>query len=708
MTATLTISLIVRNEEQSLGRCLDSVQGLGDEIVVVDTGSTDGTREVAASRGARVFDFPWCDDFAAARNETLRHATGRWVLWLDADEYFDEGNRQKVRQLLVAVASGQWPVISGQSPVGSDGRPLATDHRPLATLGTDARPLATDHWPLNTAFVMVQRSHHAAGQTGSRVQQVRLFPRHPEVRWEYRVHEQLLPSLRRAGVGVRFTDIVIEHTGYVDPALRDRKMARNLRLLHLDQAERPDDPFTLFNLGVGYSQLGKLAEAIGLLRRSLERSRPGDSIVPKLYAALVRAHDRLGQAGEARAACRAGRVRCPEDAELLFLDGLLRKASGDGAGAEVCWRQLVNSGQWPVASGMPSVPSGECSAGNDNRALATDHWPLATPPGYFSDVDEGFLAGAREQLGVLCREQGRDQEAEEHWLAVVKDRGGTGESAESTGDSRPPLAMMGLAELYLAQKRYQELEQVAGRLNGIEGRVLLGRAHLARREFAEARRLLESAIAQAPQAMPARVFLTHVLLQEGRDLAAAEKALRELLLVDPGQSESWRNLAVLLRSQNRLGEALEACRSARAHGSSDPELALMYGMLLHEAGDLLNAETILLEVLERSDGQDCPSYSRKNTSVTARHNLALLYRRQGRTGEAESQWRAVLSQMPDPTAAWLGLGELFLDQGRIADVEAVLHRLESIGQREAASRLRAHLHRTPFARNSLQTGSQRN
>jgi len=66
MTTTLTISLIVRNEEQSLGRCLDSVQGLADEIVVVDTGSTDGTREMAASRGARVFDFLWCDDFAAA------------------------------------------------------------------------------------------------------------------------------------------------------------------------------------------------------------------------------------------------------------------------------------------------------------------------------------------------------------------------------------------------------------------------------------------------------------------------------------------------------------------------------------------------------------------------------------------------------------------------------------------------------------------
>jgi tetratricopeptide (TPR) repeat protein len=646
MTTTLTISLIIRNEEQSLGRCLESVQGLGDEIVVVDTGSTDGTREVAAGRGARVFDFPWCDDFAAARNETLRHATGRWVLWLDADEYFDDTNRGKVKELVAGLGM--------------------TDRNVCPT----------------AAYVMVQRSHHRSEQTGSRVQQVRLFPRHPEVRWEYRVHEQLLPSLRRAGVGVRFTDIVIEHTGYVDPALRDQKMERNLRLLTLDQADRPDDPFTLFNLGVGYSQLGKLAEAIGLLRRSLERSRPGDSIVPKLYAALVRAHDRLGQAAEARAACRAGRVRCPEDAELLFLDGLLRKASGDRAGAEGCWRQLLAMAGSFTAEGAESA---------EKVGLGL--------PGYFSDVDEGFLTGAREQLGMLCREQGRDKEAEEHWLAVLQNTGaGDGQECPSYG-----ISLRGLGELYLGQKRYSDLEGLAKRLGSIEEPVLLGRAHLARRQFAEARRLLESAIAQTPGAVSPRVFLTHVLLQEGRDPAAAEKALRELLLLDPGQGESWRNLAVLLRSQNRLGEALDACRSARAHGSRDPELALMHGMLLHESGDLLNAEAMFLEVLERTEGQESPSGNGKNISITARHNLALVFRRQGRTGEAESQWRAVLAQMPDLTAAWLGLGDLFLDQGRIADVEAILHRLDCTGQREAAGRLRARLQRTPFARNSLQT-----
>jgi len=104
MTANLTISLIVRNEEQTLGRCLDSVRGLADEIVVVDTGSTDGTREIAAAHGARVFDFPWCDDFAAARNESLRHATGQWVLcpaWIGLADLFGEQGRTRDREAIL-------------------------------------------------------------------------------------------------------------------------------------------------------------------------------------------------------------------------------------------------------------------------------------------------------------------------------------------------------------------------------------------------------------------------------------------------------------------------------------------------------------------------------------------------------------------------------------------------------------------------------
>ena len=78
--------MIVKNEEAFLEKCLLSVQGLVDEIVIVDTGSTDKTKEIALKFTSKVYDFEWCDNFAAARNESLKYATGDWILVLDADE----------------------------------------------------------------------------------------------------------------------------------------------------------------------------------------------------------------------------------------------------------------------------------------------------------------------------------------------------------------------------------------------------------------------------------------------------------------------------------------------------------------------------------------------------------------------------------------------------------------------------------------------
>jgi GT2 family glycosyltransferase len=85
-TAKVSLTVIARDEENNLPRCLESVRGVFDEIVVVDTGSTDRTIEIARSFGAKVFEFAWVDDFAAARNEALSHATGDYAFWLDADD----------------------------------------------------------------------------------------------------------------------------------------------------------------------------------------------------------------------------------------------------------------------------------------------------------------------------------------------------------------------------------------------------------------------------------------------------------------------------------------------------------------------------------------------------------------------------------------------------------------------------------------------
>jgi len=96
--------MIVLNEEKTLGRVLGDVVDLCDEIVVVDTGSTDGTLEVAGNFGARILSFDWVDDFAAARNYSLSHCRGEWVLWLDADDRVPEIAQNGIRQILDEVA----------------------------------------------------------------------------------------------------------------------------------------------------------------------------------------------------------------------------------------------------------------------------------------------------------------------------------------------------------------------------------------------------------------------------------------------------------------------------------------------------------------------------------------------------------------------------------------------------------------------------
>jgi hypothetical protein len=353
MTARISLTMIVKNEAATLHRCLASVCDLVDEVIVVDTGSSDNTKDIACQHGARVFDLPWPDSFAAARNESLRHATGQWILWLDADEHFDDANRDKLRQL-------------------------------LASLGDD-----------NTAFVL--KCVCLPGQAGistTNVDHVRLFRNHPAIRWDYRVHEQILPALKRVGHAVRFTDIAITHTGYTDTALRYQKLERNVRLLHLDMSERPNDPFTLFNLGWSYADLGRIADAIPLLQRSLQHSHNADSITPKLYSLLSQCHRHLGQWEQAWAVCQAGHVRCPDDAELLFLKGQLCHQRGDRAAARACWMQLLCS-----QTGETPVPS--------------------TGDGAFTSMDAGLQGPlVRHHLAVLDREEGHLDNAEKGIIGV--------------------------------------------------------------------------------------------------------------------------------------------------------------------------------------------------------------------------------------------------------------------------------------------------
>lgn len=103
---TFSLCMIVKNEESTLGRCLESVAGVFDEIVIADTGSTDATRDVAERFGARVFEFPWVDDFAAARNFSFAQATAEYLMWLDADDVLSARERDKLYALKSTLDPG--------------------------------------------------------------------------------------------------------------------------------------------------------------------------------------------------------------------------------------------------------------------------------------------------------------------------------------------------------------------------------------------------------------------------------------------------------------------------------------------------------------------------------------------------------------------------------------------------------------------------
>jgi GT2 family glycosyltransferase/Tfp pilus assembly protein PilF len=468
----VSLCMIVKNEEANLAGCLLSAADLVDEVIVVDTGSTDATKAVAAKFGARVYDFAWVDNFATARNESLRHATGDWIFWMDADDRVNEQNRPKLRALFDTLTAE------------------------------------------NVAYVMKCRCLPDP-QSGAAtvVDHVRLFRNNPAIRWKYRVHEQILPAVRGLNGQVRATDIIIEHVGYVDRGLRNKKQERDIRLLKLDRADHPNDPFILFNLGWSLEELRRPAEALPLLRRSLELSQPSDSIVRKLYTLIMECHRQLGQPQEALGACERGRRFYPNDAQLLFQEALLRREVRDHAAAEGCLLRLLSTSEGP----------------------------------HFASVVEGLRGcKARHNLAVIYQEQGRFAEAEAQWKAALQEQ----------EDFAP--AWVGLGELYLAQGRLDELKEPLSHLESVgcprgEGAVasavLRARSHLVRGEFSASLHLLREALIHSPDSVWLWVVLSHALLQEGKDWDAAEAALRKVLELDPANAEANRNLRVLLARQ---------------------------------------------------------------------------------------------------------------------------------------------------------------
>jgi hypothetical protein len=225
--ATISLCIIARDEERFLEGCLASVQGVVSQIVLVDTGSTDRTRDIARAAGAVVVDHPWADDFAAARNAALPHATGDWILVLDADERLAPGAGAAIRAALKNPS-----FVLGLLPLSDASRLDATAAEVL-----DGRARRGE------AFLLP-----------------RLVRRLPDLAWRGRLHENIGDWISRNGRRATQIPADIVHYGAV-PELREArgKGGRNLRILELQCAEDPEAVFAWAYLAA-------------------ERERAGDSV----------------------------------------------------------------------------------------------------------------------------------------------------------------------------------------------------------------------------------------------------------------------------------------------------------------------------------------------------------------------------------------------------------------------------------------------
>ncbi|HEX5851878.1 MAG TPA: glycosyltransferase, partial [Solirubrobacteraceae bacterium] len=440
----LSVCMIVRDEEEMLPRCLAAVADAVEEIVVVDTGSSDATVEIARSFGARVLTRPWSGSFAEARNASFDAASGDWLLFLDADEV------------------------------------LVSDDVALL------RSLVGRTW--REAFSLTEINHTGELRDGTAVthEALRVVRNRPEYRFQGRVHEQIAPRLpgylpeRFEASGVR-----IEHYGYLAAVRQSRgKSERNIELLRMEQAEGRSTPFLHYNLGSEYAAGGDTVAALAEFERSwalladvadLDRHE----FAPALVSRTVKALRACNLHADAITRAEEGLERFPGFTDLVFeqalasaalgrLDGAIellerciemgdappRYAATAGCGSHLArvelelysaWRRLAATGG--SATALSAATVGPLTAMLETLLRAHDFEAFETLLGLLASTPLPPRE-RRELLAEMYLRHGFASSAAEDWMAVCAEQ----------PDVR---ALLGLARVAAAQGMWREASDFA-------------------------------------------------------------------------------------------------------------------------------------------------------------------------------------------------------------------------------------------------------
>ena len=552
---TISLCMIVKNEAAALPRCLEAARPWVDEIVVVDTGSTDDTAPLAAQAGARVIAWAWRDDFAAARNESLRHATGDWILVLDADEILTEGSGDALRH---ACESAPPDVVGYLVKI-------------LCPREGDGGLVRLNWFP-------------------------RLFRRVPGVAFEGVIHEQVIASLAPHGSIAR-SAVEVLHEGYtLTPEQMAAKTARNLALLQRQIHDEPGYAPGWFQLAETYVLMDRMDDAIDAYRRCLrllETSRltlpPGVIAVAlqNLGAALLARGDREDGLASIEAALRVEPNLVPSHVHLgtaALADQKPEAAAKHFANALAVVDSLAEDGEYEITPWLIHFLHGCATARQEKHAEAMQSfrtalagnprheptlWLLALTAGHAGDW-RGCLT-ALDRLALLGRDDFPLHSQRAAAFAAL------GRHADAAG----------------AAQRALELEPASVPVLALAGESLVRSG-----QFAEARPVYERLVEATPDVAAPLLALAQCHENTG-DPAAAVATYERALAVAPDSPEVLFALGSACLRAGALDAADECLAAAVDRAPDRPDYRLNRALCQLKRGDVPAAREVLAALAER-------------------------------------------------------------------------------------------------------------
>ncbi|MDB5054438.1 MAG: glycosyltransferase [Bacilli bacterium] len=326
----VSVCLIVRNEENNLTSALNSIPS-NYEVIVVDTGSTDKTVEIALSLGAKVSYYIWNNNFSDARNESIAQAQGDYILILDADEQLCAGSEQKIQNFIL-----QYPQTAGTVTI-----------------------------------------HNIIDDEINKHRMVRFFPNNPDFFFHGTVHE----SVVNKGKSVVFEDTNVEviHTGYQHEQYNEKNKSQRYLNLYMEHLEaHPNDGYMLYQLGKLYYSIHDLQNAKEILVRCLQVGEENNLYFPAMLVIFGYTLKELGQSIEAETILSPYTTNYCSFPDLPFLLGLISMETGNIANIENYFLQALQIGETNKYSSVHGVGTFKAAynlgvyyevIGNKNKAL---------------------------------------------------------------------------------------------------------------------------------------------------------------------------------------------------------------------------------------------------------------------------------------------------------------------------------------------------